>query len=484
MRMKNLKWALALVGVLGLSGGLTSCGGGSSRTGGTDELWICVYDGGYGTEWAETIGAAFEEETGIKVQVDADTSILSRLGSALKDGGDYDLYMSHGISWQEYATLGYLEPLDDVYESTVDGYEGTFADRLVEGAEEVSKLEVNGEEHYYKVCWTQGAGGILYNMDMFEQYGWEVPTTYDELVTLCDTINEAQILAYDDTYVKPFAWSGSERQYYWDYPVFEWWAQLAGMDKIETIFEYLGEDGSYTTGYEMYNPDTYYKEFIEAYEMWYDLIAQSDNSLANAASTTLVTAKGQFVTGKAAMMPYAQWAKYELEQVTDEGELDFDVAMMATPRATADSIDVNYMVGFGDSMIVPANAANVDGAKEFIKFMATDFACSTFVEQSHGAFLAFDYTDVDMSELEAEDTYIKSVHEKLVNSTNFSSVSTNPITYATTDTVMPWVGNIYYYQGAAANPNDSTYEPESVGEAIYSYAKSHWATWLASAGLS
>ena len=481
--MRKAKFLIAAVALLGTAGGvLTSCGPTSQRTDAT-ELWICVYDGGYGIEWANTIGAAFEEKTGIPVHVEADTSILSRLESTLKDGGDYDIYMSHGINWQEYAMKGYLAELDDLYESSVEGYEGKFIDRLVDTAAENSKLDVkgNGEEHYYKVCWTQGAGGILYNMDMFEENGWEVPETYDDLVKLCKTINDAGLVAFDDEEVRPFAWSGSERQYYWDYPVFEWWAQMAGLDKVNQVFEYMGPDGTYKNGYEMYNPDTYYKEFIKAYEMWYDLVAvNSGNSLENSYAATLAQAKANFVNEKAAMMPYAQWAKYELEEVTDEGKLDFNVAMMSTPKATADAIDVNYMVGFGDSMIVPANSPNIETAKQFINFMATEESCATFVEKSHGAFLAFDYEDVDLSALEATDTYVKSVHEKL-GAQNFSSVSKNPITYATVDQVMPWPGNVYYYQGACENPSANT--PEIVGDAVYQYAKSHWDSWLGSAGL-
>jgi ABC-type glycerol-3-phosphate transport system substrate-binding protein len=106
----------------------------------TDEIWICVYDGGYGTTWLNDVSASFTEKTGIKVHFDADTSVLDRIESALKDGGDYDIYMSHGINWQSYAANGWLANLDDLYTSTVDGFSGTFADRLANGAAALSKI--------------------------------------------------------------------------------------------------------------------------------------------------------------------------------------------------------------------------------------------------------------------------------------------------------------------------------------------------------
>lgn len=484
-----MKKKLIMTSVAALIAGasLAACGGGEgggSTTGGgtSNQLWICAYDGGYGIEWAEELGRQFEEETGIEVHVQADTSILDRIESALRDGGDYDLYLSHDINWQRFAAQGYLAELDDLYASTVEGTNETFEQRLANSAAEVSKTTGRGgEEHYYKVCWTQGAGGFVYNMDMFEDNGWTVPTTYEELVTLCDTINNAGLIA-GDAKVRPFAWAGGDRQYYWDYPIFEWWAQMAGMERVNTVFKYLGPDGKYSTGYEMFNPDTYYKEYMDAYGMWWDLIANnSDNSTPNAYSGRLLTAQSDFINGAAAMIPYAQWAKYELEQTNDGHELDFNIAMMPTPKAVASAPNYNFMVGFGDSMIIPANASNIQGAKDFIRFLARPSSCATFVEKSQGAFLAFDYSDVDMGEITANDTYIASVYNK-INFENFSCVSTNPITYFNTNAVMNWPGNNYYYQNACSDP--SSYTRDIVGDLVYNTARQNWETWLRNAGIS
>jgi hypothetical protein len=107
----------------------------------------------------------------------------------------------------------------------------------------------------------------------------------------------------------------------------------------------------------MYNPTSYYKEFLQAYDMWWNLIGnKSANSISSSYSDSLGTAQSNFNAGKSAMIPYAEWAKYELES-TNGGKLDFDIAMMKTPKATASSQDMNYMVGFGDSMIIPAKSS-------------------------------------------------------------------------------------------------------------------------------
>ena len=95
--------------------------------------------------------------------------------------------------------------------------------------QEVSKLE---DGHYYKVCYTQGAGGLVYNKTMFEQNGWSVPTTYAELKALCKTIADAHLMTDNLEPIVPIVWSGADREYYWDYIVFEWWAQLGGEEAI------------------------------------------------------------------------------------------------------------------------------------------------------------------------------------------------------------------------------------------------------------
>jgi len=471
--------AAVLLGSVALLAGCES----SSSSSGERELYICAYDGGYGSTWLENMASEFTAKTGIKVQADVSTTLLDRLEDSLKNGGDYDIYMSHDINWQTYAASGYLASLDDLYETSIDGFEGkTFKDRLVAGAADLSKAEgpTAGEEHYYKVCYTQGAGGFIYNVDMFKEHGWTVPTTYADLVTLCQTIVDAKIEVGDREYLAPFAWSGADRQYYWDYPVFEWWAQLAGVDKINTIKKYLGPTGQYSDGYEMYNPDSYHKEFLEAYDMWWNLIANtSANSVASSYSDSLGTAQSNFNHGKAAMIPYAQWGKYELES-TNGGSLDFDIAMMKTPKAATDSADVNYMVGFGDSMIVPANSPNQDIAKQFLAYMATADGCRTFVKDAKGSFLAFDYSTVDLSDIEATDLYTKSIHEKL-SATNINLVSDNPITWWNTNKVMPWITNAYYYTKAAAKPAD--YTGAKIGPTMYDTAKKGWAGWLSNAGL-
>lgn len=478
--MKLNKYLLATVACLSALS-LTGCGKKTVKRN-ENELLICVYDGGYGTDWIDALAKDYEAKTGITVTWTADTSLLDRIEDQLNNVSDYDIYMSQDINWQNFAAQGLLANLDDLYDQDVEGVK--FKDRLVPAAEEMSKAEdENGDMHYYKVCYTQGAGGIVYNIDMFEEHGWQVPTTYEELKTLCQTIINAHVDADDRKTVVPFAWSGSDRQYYWDYLVFEWWAQLAGMETINKFRAFKGpDDGTYAKGYEVYNPTGVYKDFWTAYDMWYDLIAMNkSNSINGAYGTNLLTAQSAFANKEAAMIPYGQWAKHEIENAVNR-KLDFDVAMMPTPKAKADSAQYNYMVGFGDSMIIPENTPNKKLAKDFIAYMATKEACKTFVEKAEGPFLAFDYSGVDLSSIEANDTYVKSIHDKLSNSTCFHLASQNPMTYFNVNKLMPWIENNYYYASACSKPEDNT--SATLSTKIYNTAKNSWPVWMRNAGVN
>ena len=456
---------------------LTGCNRGVKR--GENELYICVYDGGYGTEWIAKVADDYSKKTGVKVNWKADQTILDRMDSEIENPNS-DIYMSHDIRWQEYAEAHQLEVLDDLYESEIEGTGKTFKQRLCQGAEEVSKLE---DGHYYKVCYTQGAGGFVYNKTMFEENGWTVPTTYDELKTLCQTIVDAHLMTEDLETIVPIAWSGADREYYWDYIVFEWWAQLGGSEAINKYKAYMGDDGKYNSGYQVYNPTTNHKEFVQAYKFWHELIAQNQSfSNENPQSTKLVQVNSKFATGQAAMIPYAQWAKYEIQKNSGI-QLNFDIAMMKTPKVEGAKGDFNFNVGFGDSIIIPSAipSASKEIAKDFLRYLAGKEACKTFVDKARGAFLAFDYSIVDLGDL-LNDTYIKSVYDKLTQCTQVNICSTNPVAYINSSSIMPWIGNEYYYSKAFAEPSNAKYQATTVGSTIYSKAQAGWSSWVRLAG--
>ena len=68
-------------------------------------------------------------------------------------------------------------------------------------------------EGTYSVPYVANAAGILYNRDMFEEHGWEIPETWDELLALCDEIEAEGILpfymGYKDTWTCLSPWNSA-----------------------------------------------------------------------------------------------------------------------------------------------------------------------------------------------------------------------------------------------------------------------------------
>jgi raffinose/stachyose/melibiose transport system substrate-binding protein len=57
-------------------------------------------------------------------------------------------------------------------------------------------LELVPTDGVYGVPYVANAAGILYNREMFEEHGWEIPTTWTELLELCEQIQSEGILPF------------------------------------------------------------------------------------------------------------------------------------------------------------------------------------------------------------------------------------------------------------------------------------------------
>ena len=54
----------------------------------------------------------------------------------------------------------------------------------------VDELEFIPQEGVYALPYVANCAGILYNKDMFEEYGWEIPETWSEFTALCERIQD------------------------------------------------------------------------------------------------------------------------------------------------------------------------------------------------------------------------------------------------------------------------------------------------------
>lgn len=122
---------------------------------------------------------AFEEETGVEVKVllTPDNGYATLLGTSLAGGSNaVDIFM--------YAAGGEMRSAG-IAEVALDLSNEPWVDRLEDWA-----VDANTEDGKLLGFNTWGIDyeGILYNKTLFEENGWEVPSTWDEFLALCDAI--------------------------------------------------------------------------------------------------------------------------------------------------------------------------------------------------------------------------------------------------------------------------------------------------------
>lgn len=186
MRKKGII-CLTLSGVLLVSGMLQGCGQGGDKKKKT-EIEILQYKpeaAGYFDALEEEFNAT-HEDIHLNIDSPSDASQIMRTRFIREDypeiigiGGD--------INYSYYVDAEILMDISD--------YEGL--NSIKQSYLDIDKaLEFVPTEGRFAVPYVGNASGILYNREMFQEHGWEIPATWDELIALCGEISSEGILPF------------------------------------------------------------------------------------------------------------------------------------------------------------------------------------------------------------------------------------------------------------------------------------------------
>lgn len=432
--MKHINKLLSLLLVLSMAVlAFASCGGGAggASNGGfvrdESKLNILVFDGGYGEDYINRIAEAFEAEyPGIDVVVDM-TDTPKELISQITSGRYVaDIVMSISNVTKQ-GVQGYVADLTDVYESYAFGESDiTIGEKLAEAAD-----ANNFDGHYYQIPSHTGGTGLVYNKVYLDAiYGegnWELPVTSDGLIAMFKDIQSKN--AWPMVYT-----TSTEAEYsYWLRDI--WMAQYLGYQGYKNYFnlQYENENGEFVTATTAEELNAAMRpardSAIEA------LISVMSNKMGNApescASMSFSQAQGYFVgyTSQpdakevnghkgAAFMINGDWLWSEVERYSQVVDLDFRFMRTPINSAIIDKLStvnseeqlvecIKYIDTVLDgtagtrpayisdadyerllearrmvrsthtqqSSFVPSNCSNLEVAKDFLKFYASD-ACS------------------------------------------------------------------------------------------------------------
>ena len=225
--------------------GVSACG--KKNVDNPETLDIYLLYKGYQDEWLTSTIELFKNEDWVKEKYPnltvnyTNDGIDSTAGSKLSAGGSINKYdLMFGVNLFSYDATGVTMDLTDaLYLSEVPGEEGVKVIDKVPEHKLKSLAAANGPERadggdsYYTVNYIDGMYSMLYNADILKDLNMQVPVTTKEFMDTCNTIKtgsgyQATVDGTTNTYNT--AIMNSARSNYWNSSFSTWWAQYEGYD--------------------------------------------------------------------------------------------------------------------------------------------------------------------------------------------------------------------------------------------------------------
>ena len=406
--MKKLL-SFALVGFMALT--LVGCGSGSKES---DEnvLKISGLNGGYGTKGWEEVVKVFEKKNDVKVELTLEKNISETLRPVLTSGKNVPdlVYLSIGAEGKLTDTMAsekQIADISDVLEMDVPGEEVMVKDKILPGFSEALTSSPYGDGKMYLAPINYAPCGLFYNAGLFEQKGWEVPTTWDEMWALGDKAK-------------------AEGIYLFTYPTTGYFDAF-----FSALLNVTAGPDAYT---KLMNYDTKTwesKEVREAFDIVGKLATYTEpNTVANANKDSFAKNQQLILDNKALFVPNGTWLPGEMADAPRADGFKWGFTALPKLNANTDS----YSTAFVEQVYIPKDAKNKELAKKFIAFMYSDEAAEIFYK--YGA-------------------PKKDENEKIIEG-EYNVGAVMPITTASTKIMKEGDENVLYYSvydnGAKSNP--------------------------------
>lgn len=288
------------------------------RPTGDNILEVSVVDLGYGVDWIRNAAERYEElNEGVTVNVypfegDVDATLQS---GPLVNTTDILMpeYSTHLRLVRETLDDGspILADLTDAYDIVVEGETKSVKDRLYTAIEEA--YNYCGTDKYYAFPVINDINGLYYNYGMFEDNGWSVPRTTDEMIQIATTISDS---------VYPFIWFPG----YWNFCLPVWWAQYEGLDTYLDYF-HPTQDVRPSDENSQYQKQKGNEYALEVLNQIVNPSLHSGFNYPGCVSAIFTDIQTDFLLGKAAMIPNGGWLENEM---ADEAN-GVDVRVMKLP---------------------------------------------------------------------------------------------------------------------------------------------------------
>ena len=333
---------------------LAICGGVSASA---DDVTIKVaaIETAYGSQvWAD-VAAAFEAETGIKVELTTDKNLEDVLTGPMQNGEFPDVvHLATGRPaglTEQLVKANALYPLTDTLALTIPGEDVKVSDKIAGGFTDNNIVAPYGDGVTYMAPMFYSPCGLFYNEKLFAEKGWEVPTTWDEMWELGDKAAAEGIALFT-------------------YPTAGYYDAF--------MFALMNAIG----GPEFFNAVTTFEEGAWDSENGQTLLALLDKLATYTHPSTPAQANNQdftknqlmVMTNDALFMPNGTWITGEMAGALETLENDFAWGMTAVPAAG----EAPYSFCWFEQAWIPAGAEHIAEAEQFVAFLYSDVAAEIF----------------------------------------------------------------------------------------------------------
>lgn len=383
-------------------------------------------------------------------------------------------------SWDSYVDLGgkavagyecCLAPLDDVYEAIGDKIRPDWKEFYF------VQTDNSATDHYYALPWATGLTTLFYNKDLYDEAGLtHEPRTTNELYDYCVTLLSKGITPFifssSEAYWNPLFWTwwvqyeglnGYEN-------FFNCRISDTALPDINTAMEIFDQQGIYES---LYTIQSLIQPNVQERDK--DFVHNSVESLEYTQS------QARFFNKEAAMMPNGDWLENEMATQISQGMQIGNILPMRMPVISAlsdklsywqesmsytqardqisadklaaydknlcelvDYVDgvttqlptygsesdvlkdveivkasrsVQYTYGLQHACVIPSYATAVEGAKEFLKFFASDEGLKIYADNTSGSLPPFEFDLESWSGYSSMSSFAKKKAEILETST-------------------------------------------------------------------
>ena len=337
MKRKN---AVSAVLAAAMVTALVLPGCGANENSGKTEIEILQYKpeaAAYFDEVEEAFNAA-HDDIHLTISSPNDASAVMRTRFIREDYPDI-IGIGGDINYSYYVDAEILADVSD-YEG-LSSINPTYVDIL-------ESLEIVPTEGTYGVPYVANAAGVLYNRDMFEEHGWEIPETWTEFMDLCEEIQSEGILpfyfGFRDTWTCLAPWN----------------ALVVGLAPSDTCQQVNAGETTFT------------EQYRETAEMCLQLLDYGPDDPFAYGYNDACTA---FANGESAMYPIGSYAVPQIQQVNPDMNIDSFV-MPGNETASENTLNSGVDLMFA----VTADCENKEAAYEVLDFLLEDENIQAYVD--------------------------------------------------------------------------------------------------------